>query len=366
MKKKLLVFHPVIAPYRIDFFNHLSTIYDMKLFMFHRNLIEQKFDYEKLSESFLFTPEILDEFYNIPFIKIRKGIFRTLKQINPDIVLVSECGYVSLAVLLYKKLFRKKFKVISIIDDSYDMITNNNQFSKRHEWAEKILIPFFDDIINVEPMARDFFQKKYAKGIFFPIIGDEKRMRDNYKNVLSISEKYIEQYSLQEKKILLFVGRLVLLKNIELVINTINKLNLHNVIFVIVGGGDNDKNLKKLANGNPNIIFTGRLEGDSLFAWYNIADCFVLPSIQEAFGAVTNEALVGGCLGLISQKAGSNCLIIEGVNGYTFNPQNTKDFEEKLCKCMSTIHRRTYPLHLRENKMTHNFKYYFNQLINKL
>lgn len=366
MKKKLLVFHPVIAPYRIDLFNNLSVIYDMKLFMFHRNLIDQKFDYEKLSKSFLFTPQILDDFYNIPFIKIRKGIFRILKQINPDIVLVSECGYVSLAVLLYKKLFRKDFKVISIIDDSYDMITNNNQFSKRHEWAERILIPFFDDIINVEPKVRDFFQKKYGKGIFFPIIGDEKRMRNNYKNVLSISEKYIEQYSLQDKKILLFVGRLVLLKNIELVIETMNKLNLQDVSFVIVGGGDNEKNLKNLANGNPNIIFTGRLEGDPLFAWYNIADCFVLPSIQEAFGAVTNEALVGGCLSLISQKAGSNCLIIEGVNGFIFNPQNAKDFEEKLCKCINIIHQRTYPLHLRENKMPHNFEYYFNQLMNKL
>ena len=69
MKKKLLVFHPVIAPYRIDLFNHLSVIYDMKLFTFHRNLIDQKFDYEKLSESFLFTPKVLDEFYNIPFLK---------------------------------------------------------------------------------------------------------------------------------------------------------------------------------------------------------------------------------------------------------------------------------------------------------
>mgnify|MGYP005951302759 CR=1 FL=1 len=366
MKKKLLVFHPVIAPYRIDLFNHLSAIYDMELFMFHRNLIDQKFNYEKLSESFLFTPKVLDEFYNIPFLKIRKGIFKALRQTNPDIVCVSECGYVSLAVILYKKIFKKNFRVISIIDDSYDMLTNNNQFTKRHEWAEKILIPLFDDIITVEPKVRDFFQRKYNKGIYFPIIGDEKRMRESYDKSLYISEKYIEQYNLKNKKVLLFVGRLVPIKNVELVIKTLNKLKLKNVIFIIVGSGENEKKLKSITADNTNIIFTGRLEGDPLFAWYNIAECFVLPSVQEAFGAVTNEALVGGCLGLISKKAGSSSLIEEGINGYTFDPYNPTDFESKLCKCIDRSRPRNSPLILRQNRMTNNFEYYFNQLIAKL
>lgn len=362
-KKKLLVFHPIIAPYRIDLFNILSQNYDMKFCMFHRNMIDQKFDYSKISSQFLFTPIILDEFYKLPLLKIRKHIISTIKEFNPDIVLVPECGYVSIIVTLYKKLFNKHYKVISIIDDSYDMLTNNNQFSIKHEWAEKILIPLFDNIINVEPRVVSFFQKKYKKGIFFPIIQDEQKIRSIYNRVLPISEKYIDQYQLKDKKVILFVGRLVALKNVHTLIEAFTEINLPNTNLVIVGNGEEEDNLKRLAANNSNIIFIGRLEGEELYAWYNIAEIFVLPSTQEAFGAVTNEALIGGCFSLVSQKAGSNCLIEEGVNGHTFNPYKKEELIRILQNSFDDIPLRKYPLELRETKMKHQFYQYIRDLI---
>lgn len=361
-KKKLLVFHPIIAPYRIDLFNTLSQNYDMKFCMFHRNMIDQKFDYSKISSQFLFTPIILDEFYKLPLLKIRKHIISTIKEFNPDIVLVPECGYVSIIVTLYKKLFNKHYKVISIIDDSYDMLTNNNQFSIKHEWAEKILIPLFDNIINVEPRVVSFFQKKYKKGIFFPIIQDEQKIRSIYNQVLPISEKYIDQYQLKDKKVILFVGRLVNVKNIDFAIKSFTKATIKDSYLVIVGSGSEENKLKQLASNNKNIIFTGRLEGEALYAWYNIAEIFILPSKLEPFGAVTNEALMGGCFSLISNKAGSSCLIEEGVNGYTFDPYNENDFINILQKSINETPLRKYPLHLRENKMQLKYSQYINEL----
>lgn len=365
-KKKLLVFHPIIAPYRIDLFNTLSQNYDMKFCMFHRNMIDQKFDYSKISSQFLFTPIILDEFYKLPLLKIRKHIISTIKEFNPDIVLVPECGYVSIIVTLYKKLFNKHYKVISIIDDSYDMLTNNNQFSKKHEWAEKVLIPLFDNIINVEPRVVSFFQKKYKKGIYFPIIQDERKIRSIYNRVLTISEKYIDQYQLKDKKVILFVGRLVNVKNIDFAIKSFTKAAIKDTYLVIVGSGSEENKLKQLAANNKNIIFTGRLEGEDLYAWYNIAEIFILPSKLEPFGAVTNEALMGGCFSLISNKAGSSCLIEEGVNGYTFDPYNKEEFVSKLQDSISKISLRQYPIKLRENRMLYNFNECINRLMKDL
>ena len=358
MKKKLLVFHPIIAPYRIDFFNSLSEQYDMYFYMFQRNLTSQKFNYEELSQSFGFKPNILDQLYNIPYLKIRKKIISTIRKTNPDIILVSECGYVSIVAVLYKILLRRKYKVISIIDDSYDMLTNNNQFSKKHELSEKILIPLFDNVINVEPRVVSFFQQKYGKGIYFPIIQDEQRIRNIYQSALPLSQQYIEQYGLQNKKIVLFVGRLVALKNIKLAIKTFNEIVPSNTSLVIVGNGEIENELKQLANNNSNIIFTGRLEGKFLYAWYNIAEIFILPSTQEAFGAVTNEALIGGCFCLISNKAGSNCLIKNGRNGYIFDPYNEIEFKTQLEKALEITPLRSYPLQIRENKMPYSYQYY--------
>lgn len=366
MKKKLLVFHPVIAPYRIDLFNYLSQEYNMKLYMFHHNMIDQTFNYEKLSQAFLFKPTILDQFYKIPFLKIRKHIVTSILEFDPDLILVSECGYASIVTVILKKLLHKHYTIISMIDDSYDMLTNNNQFSKKHEWGEKVLIPLFNNIINVEPNAVSFFQKKYNKGIYFPIIQDETRVRKLYEEALPISAQYIEQFQLKEKKILLFVGRLVQLKNIDFVIRTFNKLNIPNTVLVIVGSGEEEAKLKQVSNNNKNILFVGRLEGKPLYAWYNIAEMFVLASTQEAFGAVTNEALIGGCTCLISQNAGSNCLIKQGKNGYIFNPYNEQEFGEVLIRCAKEVKLRNYPLSLRENKMEHSFAEYFKHLIESL
>ena len=110
-----------------------------------------------------------------------------------------------------------------------------------------------------------------------------------------------------------------------------------------------------------NTIFTGRLEGDTLNVWYNIAQIFILPSYLEPFGAVTNEALLAGCIGLISEKAGSQCLIKESVNGYTLNPHNIDDITDKMIKISSN----TKPLVdivLKKNQMQHSY----NELINKV
>lgn len=108
---------------------------------------------------------------------------------------------------------------------------------------------------------------------------------------------------------------------------------------------------------NHNIIFTGRLEGDYLYAWYNIAEIFILPSIKEPFGAVTNEALLGGCFSLISDKAGSNCLIKKGINGYVFNHSDYIEFINILKKSTSEIPLRDYPLKLRDSKMLYSFEF---------
>ena len=57
--KRLLVFHPIIAPYRIDFFNCLSKAFDMKMCMMWRNLHDQTFDYSKIEAQLSFTEMII-------------------------------------------------------------------------------------------------------------------------------------------------------------------------------------------------------------------------------------------------------------------------------------------------------------------
>ncbi len=301
-----------------------------------RNMISQTFDYDRIIAQMSYDPTFLLDKYSFLGIKLTKGVTRAIKEFRPDIILVSECGIIATEVVLYKYITSAKYKVTSIIDDSYDMICGN-QFSRKHEIAEKILIPLFNNVICVENRANEVFQEKYGKGIFFPIIRNEQTMRVLYSRVLHISKSYQGCFYLKGKKVFLFVGRLVPLKNVQRIIKSFITANIEDSVLIIVGNGPEEEKCKNEANGHGNIIFTGRLEGDALYAWYNVADVLILASWQEAFGAVTNEALLAGCVCLVSHHAGSQCLIKEGVNGFKINPFCTEDISQKMRKAVDII-----------------------------
>ena len=300
------------------------------------NMISQTFDYKKIVEQMYYEPTFLLDKYKLLLFNATKGVIKTIKSFNPDIILVSECGLIAAEVILYKLISRRRYKVISIIDDSYDMICGN-QFSRKHEIAEKILIPLFNNVICVEDRTADVFQEKYGKGIFFPIIRNEQTMRVLYSRVLHISKSYQDCFYLKGKKVFLFVGRIVSLKNVPQIIKSFLTAKIEDSVLIIVGNGPEEEKCKNEANGHDNIIFTGRLEGDALYAWYNVADVFVLASWKEPFGAVINEALLAGCVCLVSHHAGSQCLIKEGVNGFKINPFCTEDISQKMRKVVDII-----------------------------
>ena len=77
------------------------------------------------------------------------------------------------------------------------------------------------------------------------------------------------------------------------------------------------------------MIFPGAYTGQDLWAWYATADFLVLCSSSEAFGAVVNEALLGGCRAMVSTYAGARELI--GCdNGKVFDALDAEDFYNTL------------------------------------
>ncbi len=328
---KLLIFHPTIAPYRIDLFNDLSKAFQTRICLRYWNLRDQTFDYQKIYTRFQFRPVYLKELFRFRGRSFSWGYWKQLDDYQPDLVLTEEFGLGTIRVLLHRYWKRKKYKVVTLCDDSYDMIVGKNDFSWWHRMARRYIAPRLDDIIVVNPQVRDWYQEHYGKGYFLPIIQEEGYARMRYRKVLERVHVLQQRYSLDRKKVFLFVGRLVALKNVKTVLRAFARLDPKKNLLVIVGDGPEMNHLQLLAKQfNVQVRFTGRLEGDALNAWYNVADVFILPSYLEAFGAVTNEALLAGCYVLVSQKAGSSCLVVEGENGYTFQPDDVDELVWKM------------------------------------
>lgn len=361
--KRLLIFHPTIAPYRIDFFNDLYKAFETRVCLRYYNLKSQKFDYDKIAAQFEFEPVYQDS-----DIKghSRKFYWKNLDEFKPDVVIVEEFSIGAVYVLMHRFFKRKKYTVISICDDSYNMVAENNDFSRAHKWARKVVVPLLDEMILVEPNVAEWYQKHYKKGIHFPIIKPDDKAREEYERILPLSQTIAEKHNLPGKKVFLFVGRLVALKNVENAVRAFAKMNQEENVFVIVGDGPEKDKLMQLSNKlGTNTIFTGRLEGDALNAWYNIAQVFILPSYKEPFGAVTNEALLAGCKVLVSEKAGSQCLVEKGKNGYTVDPMNINDIADKMEKVAKEVD----PLQevvLNDNLMQVSYSKYIKDLIDLL
>lgn len=361
-KKRLLVFHPIIAPYRIDFFNALAEVYDAEVCMWIRNLNDNKFDYEKIEEQFHFRPTMIlkSEMSRAAWLCT---LWRKLCKAHADIVLVSEFNWPVIVTILHKLLTRAKYRIISMVDDSYNMAAEGNQFSFRHKWATKVMTPFLNNVVNVEPRVTDYYQQRYGKGVYFPIICDDVKARKRLQRILPMSEEIVKRYNLEGKKVLLFVGRLIALKNVVLAIHAYQRIANSNTVFIIVGDGTERESFEREAAGRTDILFTGRLEGERLYAYYNVAQVFTLPSILEPFGAVTNEALLGGCYALVSKLAGSACLVEENVNGNCIDPFDESAYAACLKAAFDKCEPIRLPLLLRENRMKENFRECFNRML---
>ncbi len=119
--------------------------------------------------------------------------------------------------------------------------------------------------------------------------------------------------SLSNESYYIIVSRLVPHKNIELAIDTFNKLGHQ---LVIVGDGPLRQQLKDRASRN--IVFTGFVDDQQLATWVAHARALLVPC-EEDFGLTAAEALHLGVPVLALRKGGVLEIIEEAVTGEFFD-----------------------------------------------
>lgn len=346
-----------LAPYRLDYYNYISEHMSCDIYFQIRNFDGQMFSTEDLERNCHYVPKYLDVWHVGKDRWIVRGLKQLIDAADPDFIIVPEFSFLAMQVIALKKWCRKKFKIVSQCDDSFAMLVSGG-FSKLHAFSRRLCVPFLDDLLLLDNRAADWYRKRYHKGIFIPMIQNEEVLSpEEREKAIVMSGQLKNQYVLEGQKMLLFVGRLVEVKNLFRLIDACTKLEF-NYKLVFVGDGVLRKQLEEYSSKKEvNTLFVGQKNGLELTAWYLCADVFVLPSTMEPFGAVTNEALLCGCNCCISEVAGSACLIEDGKNGCLCNPFESDDIARGLTKVGSM------PIDMeRKSKM----KYEFNAVMNDL
>lgn len=124
-----------------------------------------------------------------------------------------------------------------------------------------------------------------------------------------------------DKILALFVGRLIPLKNVDMLIRAFIRIakTRVNIDLVLVGGGPERGNLERAAlNGGvrDRIHFLDEARGDCLIACYSAADIFVLSSVYDNFPNVVLEAMAMALPVIATKVGGIPSQISDGQTGY--------------------------------------------------
>ncbi|MDE6624910.1 MAG: aldo/keto reductase [Lachnospiraceae bacterium] len=148
---------------------------------------------------------------------------------------------------------------------------------------------------------------------------DDTAQKDELKAALGIP---------RENKVVLYLGRVSEEKNIDEVMNYLDRYmeSQKKVTFLVVGDGPYLGTLKEKAGElkhHQHMIFAGSKPWDEITHYYQLADVFVSASTSETQGLTYIEALASG-IPIVARK--DPCLegvLLHGVNGYAFDDAQT-------------------------------------------
>lgn len=143
----------------------------------------------------------------------------------------------------------------------------------------------------------------------------------------------------QGRPVLLFVGRVAHEKNIEFLLNVVERVrkDIADVLLVIAGDGPARASLMRevsLRGLGPNVMFIGYLDRQlELSACYRGADIFVFASRTETQGLVLLEAMAQGVPVISTAELGTRDVLRDG-QGVWIAQEELTDFSGKVIKML--------------------------------
>ncbi|MFQ8704524.1 MAG: glycosyltransferase family 4 protein [Thomasclavelia sp.] len=305
---KVLFLTNIPSPYRVDFFNELGKYCDLTV-LFEKNKADNR---EWTSD--------INKNYNAVFLKGRSmgndkalcfEVIEFIRQ-NFDCIIIggysTPTGMLAIKYLSFKKIpfilssdggfIRHERKINYLIKKHF--ICSANYYLSSGKATSKYLIHYGakkDNIFNYP------FTSLYKSDVLTaPISSDEKKILRNKLN-------------LPDGKIVICVGQMISRKGIDILLKAAENFD-KNIYTYIIGGKPTDEYLKIIKDNNlKKIYFLNFMNKENLYEYYKAADLFVLPTREDIWGLVINEAMANGLPIITTNKCIAGLELING-NGY--------------------------------------------------
>jgi colanic acid/amylovoran biosynthesis glycosyltransferase len=134
---------------------------------------------------------------------------------------------------------------------------------------------------------------------------------------------------------ILSVGRFVEKKGLEYAISGVLKSGVR-CKYTIVGYGPLEEELRKVAAGDDNIHFAGKVDHAGVFRLLSKSNVFLLPSVTASNGDMEGipvsimEAMAANVIVLATRHSGIPELVEDGINGILVDERNSDQISEAL------------------------------------
>lgn len=266
-----------------------------------------------------------------------------VKEFEADIILFSSMVTASLA-----RFTRNRINIPMVTINHGQDVTMPISFYQK--FIPKVF-KSLDGVISVSEATRQECIKRGMhpdKGIALPNGFDVSNAGITYDKDESKKElERIFKINLENKSLLITVGRQIKRKGHEWFITEVLPKIKSNVVYLAIGDGPEHEHLKKLTHSLPykeDIFFVGKQSDTLLHKAYAAADVFIMPNIpvqgdMEGFGIVLLEANLASTPAVATDLEGIKDVIEDGNNGYKVPVRDSISFASRVDDILSD----TYP-----------------------
>lgn len=322
-KKKLLYLTNLPAPYKIDFFNLLSKEFDLTVVAERRSADDRDPKWIKDKECRFVLLYLSGIKYGNSSI-ISFGIIKYLKS-DYDLVIVN--GYASPTMIIaINYLSSKKIPFFFVSDGMIPKKSATFKEKYKSKLLKKATLCLSSGKMNTDALLLSGVNPAKIRVYPFSSISENEIVsgvpdKDYYKRIIGC----------ENKTVFLYVGQMIYRKGVDLLVKAFNRIQNDNIELICVGGG---KTYFDAINDNR-IKYVEFLDKDNLKDYYLAADMFILPTREDIWGLVVNEAFAHGCPVITTDMCAAGIEMIDNrVNGYIVPNNSIEALYEIMSRCV--------------------------------
>lgn len=261
------------------------------------------------------------------------------KNIDESLFLFNYNSHCTIAELLREKYSGVKI-IYTIHYASWNVPeTNVNAFVERDNLSR--MIQLADGVICLSEDSRKELSDKFHIGLD-KLYTIPNSMSDTYKAWTLPQKLHTKSvfYIKHCEKIILYVGRLEIMKGVNLLIRAFNSVlkDYKDIKLIIVGDGSFSEISRDIGFSASQIVFTGRIPQKEVEKWYSIADLAVMPSYSEECSFVGIEMMMHGLPIVATNGRGVRTMFHHMQNCVSVDCQRGEMvFEKELSEAMLKI-----------------------------